>query len=39
MSHGVMGPDLERVKPITYLPDPTNKKEPQRVIGMFSYYA
>ena len=34
-----MRPDPERVKPITNLPNPTNKKELQRVIGMFSYYA
>ena len=34
-----MRPDLERVKPITNLPNASNKKELQRVIGMFSYYA
>ena len=34
-----MRPDPERVKPIINLPNPTNKKELQRVIGMFSYYA
>ena len=33
-----MRPDPERVKPITNLPNPTNKKELQ-VINMFSYYA
>ena len=30
-----MRPDPERVKPIINLPNPTNKKELQRVIGMF----
>ena len=39
ISDGVMRPDPERVKPIINLPNPTNKKELQRVIGMFSYYA
>ena len=35
----VMHSDPERVKPITYLPNPTKKKKLQRVISMFSYYA
>ena len=39
ISDGVMRPDPERVKPIINLRNPTNKKELQRVIGMFSYYA
>ena len=38
ISDGVRLPDPVRVKPITNLPN-SNKKELQRVIGMFSYYA
>ena len=34
ISDGVMRPDPKRVKPITNLPNPTNKKELQRVIGL-----
>ena len=39
ISDGDMRPDPERVKPITNLPNSTNTKELQLVIGMFSYYA
>ena len=34
-----MQPDADRVKPILEMPIPSNSKELQRVIGMFSYYA
>ena len=33
-----MRPDPERVKPIPNLPNPTNKKELQRVIDIFVLY-
>ena len=36
ISDGVQRPDPERMKPITNLPNPSKKKELQRVIGMFS---
>ena len=39
ISDGVLQPDADRVKPILEMPIPSNSKELQRVIGMFSYYA
>ena len=39
MTHGVMRPDADQVKPIAELPMPSNAKELQRLISMFSYYA
>ena len=39
ISDGILQPDTDRVAPILELPAPTNSKELQRIVGMFSYYA
>ena len=39
VSHLNIRPDPERLKPLKELPVPKCKKELQRVLGMFSYYA
>ena len=39
ISDGILQPDPDRVAPILELPAPTNSKELQRIVGMFSYYA
>ena len=36
---GTLKPDPTRVKSLQELPPPTNRKEQQRVIGLFAYYA
>ena len=39
ISDGILQPDTDRVAPMLELPAPTNSKELQRIVGMFSYYA
>ena len=39
ISHGVIKPDPERLKPLVNLPLPSCKSDLQRVVGMFAYYA
>ena len=39
ISHGVIKPDPERLKPLVNLQLPTCKSNLQRVVGMFAYYA
>ena len=39
MSHEVIKPDPERLKPLVNLQLPTCKSNLQRVVGMFAYYA
>ena len=39
ISHNLIQPDPERLRPLLELPLPQKKTELQRVIGMFSYYA
>ena len=39
VSHGILQPDPDRVKPVLDLPLPKSSKELQRIVGMFSYYA
>ena len=39
ISDGILQPDTDRVAPILELPAPTNSKELQRIMSMFSYYA
>ena len=36
---GSLKPDPDRVKTLLELPPSTNKKEPQRLVGLFAYYA
>ena len=39
VSHKCVIPDPERLKPLLHLPAPKNRRELQRVVGMFAYYA
>ena len=39
ISHGVVKPDPERLKPLVNLQLPTCKSNLRRVVGMFAYYA
>ena len=39
VSHGVMKPDPERLRPLKGLPPPTGEKSLQCVLGLFAYYA
>ena len=39
VSHLKIKPDPERLRPLIELPQPKTKKELQRIVGMFSYYA
>ena len=39
VSHNLIQPDPERLRPLHDLPLPQKKAELQRVNGMFSYYA
>ena len=39
VSHGVIRPDPERLKPLMNLQLPTCKSALQRLVGMFAYYA
>ena len=39
ISNGILQPDTDRVTPTLELPAPTNSKELQRIVGIFSYYA
>ena len=39
VSHNVIQPDPERLRPLLEMKCPNSKSELQRVIGMFSYYA
>ena len=39
MSHGLIKPDPERLRPLVNLPSPENTKELRRALGMFAYYA
>ena len=39
VSHGLIRPDPERLRPLVELPLPTNNKELKRCLGMFAYYA
>jgi len=38
ISKGLLQPDPDRVKPVLDMPVPSNAKELQRMLGMFSYY-
>ena len=39
IKNGTLQPDPARVKTLQDLPSPNNRKEQQRVIGLFAYYA
>ena len=39
VGNGVIKPDPERIAAINDLPEPTTKKELQRILGLFSYYS
>ena len=39
MAYGSIKPDADRFKPLMELPLPSNGREPNRVLGMFAYYA
>ena len=39
IADGQLKPDPERVKALLDLPEPTNTKALQRILGMFAYYA
>ena len=39
ISEGSLKPDPDRVKTLLELPPPTYKKEQQRLVGLFDYYA
>ena len=39
VSHCILQPDPDRVKPVLDLPLPKSSKELQRIVGVFSYYA
>ena len=39
VSHGVIKPDPERMRPVRQLLIPTNAKSQQRVLGLFAYYS
>jgi len=39
VSHGLVKPDPERLRPVKELPVPQNHREPKRCLGMFAYYA
>ena len=39
ISEGSLKPDPDRVKTLLELPPPANKKEQQRLVGLFAYYA
>ena len=39
VSHGLVKPDPERLRPLMELPMPQNHRELKRCLGMFAYYA
>jgi hypothetical protein len=39
IGHGVITPDLVRLRPLHVFPPPENARTLQRVVGMFAYYA
>ena len=39
VSHGLVKPDPERLRPLMELPVPQNHRELKRCLGMFAYYA
>jgi len=39
VSHKCIKPDPERLKPLIDLPAPKNRRDLQRVVGIFAYYA
>ena len=39
ISNGCVKPDAKRFQPLIELPEPRNKKELQRLVGMLAYYA
>jgi len=39
VSHGLVKPDPERLRPLMKLPVPQNHRELKRCLGMFAYYA
>ena len=39
VSHGIINPDPERMKPLEKKAPPTSKKALEGVLGMFAYYS